>query len=126
MNKKEYKELLQREEWQSKRKIILERDNYKCAKCNCKNNLHVHHKYYLEGKMPWDVPNDCLVTLCDICHKNEHKGKDIKSFVRKNPLKKIFKKLNKNNIRYNNMIKNLSKEDVLLQEKYDKVKNKFK
>jgi 5-methylcytosine-specific restriction endonuclease McrA len=105
-----YKELLQTKEWQNKRKLILKRDNYQCTTCNSKDNLHVHHKYYLEGKMPWEVPDDCLVTLCKICHKKEHKGKNIKSFIKKHPPKNNIKKLNKKRREYNNMLNKLSKE----------------
>lgn len=94
MNKEEYKELLERKEWQDKRKIILKRDNHKCTKCNCNKSLHLHHTYYLEGKMPWEVPDDCLITLCKTCHEKEHKGKDIKTFARKYPPKnKLLKKV---------------------------------
>ena len=125
MNKKDYKELLKREEWKNKRKTILKRDNYKCVKCNCKKTLHVHHTYYLIGKMPWDVPDDCLITLCKICHDKEHKGKNIKSFFRRKPPKNKLKKLSKVERRINNLLKNMSKKDRELQNKYDKIRNKF-
>jgi len=35
--------------------------------------LHVHHKYYQLGLMPWDYPEDALTTVCWICHKELHK-----------------------------------------------------
>lgn len=125
MNKQEYKELLQRKEWQDKREVILKRDNHKCVKCNRNKKLHVHHTYYLIGKMPWEVPDDCLITLCDICHGKEHKGKNIKSFERKRPPKKKLKKLSKKERQINSLINNLSKKDRELQEKYDKLRNKL-
>lgn len=87
MNKEEYSELLKRKEWINKRNSILKRDKRKCVKCSCKKSLHVHHTYYLIGKMPWEVPDDCLITLCKVCHEKEHEGKDIKSFARKYPPK---------------------------------------
>lgn len=34
--------------------------------------LNVHHKYYIEGKKPWEYDNDVLITLCQDCHKLEH------------------------------------------------------
>lgn len=34
--------------------------------------LNVHHKYYIEGKKPWEYDNDALITLCQDCHKLEH------------------------------------------------------
>ena len=36
--------------------------------------LYVHHKYYVNGKNPWEYDNDALVTLCQDCHCNEHKS----------------------------------------------------
>jgi len=87
MNKEEYSEALKSPHWIKKRNIIKKRDGYKCVKCGRKDNLQVHHTYYLEGRNPWDVPNDCLITLCGGCHKKAHKGRDIKSFYRKNPPK---------------------------------------
>ena len=35
-------------------------------------NLHVHHTYYQRGKLPWDYPNEALVTLCWKCHEDIH------------------------------------------------------
>lgn len=37
--------------------------------------LHVHHKYYIVGRKPWDYSNEVLVTLCSDCHKKIHKLK---------------------------------------------------
>jgi hypothetical protein len=37
-------------------------------------NLHVHHTYYQEGKMPWEYPNDALQTLCWSCHESLHEN----------------------------------------------------
>ncbi len=125
MNKKEYRELLQREEWKNKRDSILIRDNHKCVKCGCKNKLHVHHTYYLIDKMPWQVPDDCLITLCSTCHKKEHKGKSINSFVRKSPPKNKIKRSNKKSRYLNNSINKLSKKDKELQEKYNNIRNKL-
>jgi hypothetical protein len=30
--------------------------------------LHVHHRYYLRGKKPWEYDDDALTTLCEDCH----------------------------------------------------------
>jgi hypothetical protein len=95
MNKQEYAKALRRKEWRNKRKEILKRDNYACTKCKDTKELHVHHTYYLEGKMPWEVPNDCLITLCKSCHKKEHEGKSIQSFVRKADKKEPKRKVKK-------------------------------
>lgn len=87
VNKEEYKKALKDPRWLTKRKRIKKRDKYKCVKCNCKDNLHVHHTYYLPNKMPWAVPDDCLITLCKTCHEKEHEGRDIKSFIKAKPPK---------------------------------------
>lgn len=34
--------------------------------------LHVHHKYYIEDKSPWEYDNDALITLCSDCHSETH------------------------------------------------------
>lgn len=34
--------------------------------------LHVHHKYYIHGKYPWDYPDSALVTVCSGCHQKIH------------------------------------------------------
>lgn len=35
-------------------------------------NIHVHHTYYQEGKMPWEYPIDSLHPLCWQCHFKLH------------------------------------------------------
>ncbi len=117
MNRRDYIKALKAPEWKEKRQIILKRDNYKCVVCNCKDNLHVHHKYYLEGKMPWEVPDDCLVTLCKTCHEKEHEGKNIQTFIRR---KKVPRK-NKKEKTYD-----LLKTDRELQKRYDEIRMKGK
>ena len=46
--------------------------------------------------MPWEVPDDCLVTLCGVCHEKEHEGKDIVTFMRHKPPKLTRKEKRKN------------------------------
>jgi hypothetical protein len=56
-----------RPKWQQTRLRIMERDGWKCFACgDAESTLHVHHFYY-DGE-PWDVPDDYLQTLCEICH----------------------------------------------------------
>lgn len=52
----------------------LDRDNYTCQHCGTKNTrLEVHHiKYRSQGGSD-DLDN--LITLCEDCHHNLHKGK---------------------------------------------------
>src|SRR5574343_594541 len=58
--------------WQKKRLDILQRDQWTCQLCDDKKTtLTVHHRYYLPRQEPWDYPDECLVTLCEYCHRAE-------------------------------------------------------
>lgn len=35
-------------------------------------HLEVHHKCYINCKMPWEYSTDALVTLCNWCHQGVH------------------------------------------------------
>ena len=75
MKKEEYYEKLKDPRWQKKRLEILERDEYMCQSCyNSEMTLHVHHMVYNNCE-PWDIPNDCLTTLCERCHNIETEQK---------------------------------------------------
>lgn len=39
--------------------------------------FHVHHTYYQKGKLPWEYPNEALLTLCWECHENLHQNQKI-------------------------------------------------
>jgi hypothetical protein len=66
-----YKEKLLNPKWQKKRLEILSRDNFRCTFCgDSEKTLHVHHLHY-NGKDPWEIENKLLITLCDVCHKDE-------------------------------------------------------
>jgi hypothetical protein len=69
----DYSKLLRHPFWQRKKNAILERDNYQCRHCfEMLQNLQVHHLYYgPAGSMPWEVPDDALITLCELCHEKE-------------------------------------------------------
>lgn len=36
--------------------------------------LHIHHKYYQKGKLPWEYPDEALQTMCWQCHENLHRN----------------------------------------------------
>lgn len=93
MTKEEYEEALKNPQWIRKREDIKDRDNHKCVKCSSDRKLEVHHTYYLKDRMPWQVPDSCLITLCKVCHKKEHLGKPIKSFYRNSPPKEKVKEV---------------------------------
>lgn len=63
-----YNEQLQTPEWFARRDEIKERDNNQCVVCGRQNELQVHHKYYIEGLMAWEHPNEIMVTVCDLHH----------------------------------------------------------
>lgn len=71
-NKYKYSEKLKDPRWQKKRLEVFKRDEFTCQKCyDDESTLHVHHRYYIKGKDPWDYPLDAFVTLCEECHQNE-------------------------------------------------------
>ena len=71
-NKKTYLELLRSPLWQKKRLKILERDNFTCQHCGCKEReLQVHHRVYHKGAKPWEYDDSELITLCNQCHEVE-------------------------------------------------------
>ncbi len=58
----------------------MERDDFTCKKCgDVESTLHVHHKFYVFGREPWEYENDELITLCWECHEEE--GWDKESFM---------------------------------------------
>lgn len=72
-----YGSLLFRPEWRAKREEIINRDK-SCVICASLDTLQVHHRQYHfvvrenTFKMPWDYPNNLLITLCEECHKRGH------------------------------------------------------
>lgn len=83
MDKKEYRLLLKDPRWQAKRLEILDRDNNTCSVCGCDDNLQVHHRVY-EDIAPWEYKDEDLVTMCDGCHKDQHRehGNIYRSYVK--------------------------------------------
>lgn len=69
----DYKEKLLHPLWQKRKAEILIRDNHTCRSCGSTEiTLHAHHLIYIEGKEPWDYPDELLITYCEICHNTEH------------------------------------------------------
>lgn len=68
--KKTYAEKLLDPRWQRRRLEIMERDDFACLSCcSEENTLHVHHRYYMSGREPWEYPDAALITLCEPCHR---------------------------------------------------------
>lgn len=67
-----YSEKLKDPRWQRKRLEILDRDGFICRKCMSHDKtLHVHHKFYITGRDPWEYDESELITVCHICHEIE-------------------------------------------------------
>lgn len=45
-------------------------------------NLHVHHKYYIADRLPWEYEDNELITYCPDCHKKWHEENKVKYYVR--------------------------------------------
>jgi 5-methylcytosine-specific restriction endonuclease McrA len=60
--------------WQKARLAVFERDGWKCRICHDKEtSLHAHHTYYdKNSEGPWDYNLESIVTLCEMCHADEH------------------------------------------------------
>ena len=87
-----YFDLLKSPKWIKKRKRIFKRDGFKCTVCGSDKNLRAHHTYYFKKRVsPWSYPDECLITVCDSCHKNWHEYYEIE--YRDNPIpgKKVKK-----------------------------------
>lgn len=89
-NSSNYDELLRDPRWKKRRKQIINRDNKTCTQCGSTKNLRVHHIYYVEGAMPWEYPDEALVTLCETCHNDYHKK--YKNIVKKKEPAKVSKR----------------------------------
>ena len=67
-----YWEKLQSPKWQKKRLEILSRDNFTCQTCGSQDNqLHVHHRYYVSAREPWEYPDSAFESLCKSCHEDK-------------------------------------------------------
>lgn len=65
-----YADRLKHPRWQRRRLEILNRSNFTCEECGSKEKtLHVHHKLYRKGAMPWEYVDRELQVLCEECHE---------------------------------------------------------
>lgn len=59
--------------WAAVRRIVLERDGWRCVRCGLPGRLEVHHRQRVaDGGAPFDPAN--LETVCWHCHIEEHKA----------------------------------------------------
>lgn len=76
-----YSDLLNCFEWHFMRLKVLIRDAYKCKSCGIVSDLnHVHHKFYIQDQLPWEIDEDALETQCRTCHRKIHDTTNIKVF----------------------------------------------
>ena len=58
--------------WRAKRKIIMERDGWRCQTAGeHAGDLNVHHRNYTTSE-PWNELDENLITLCEKHHQAEH------------------------------------------------------
>lgn len=121
---KQYKEKLLSDEWNEKRLIILERDNFSCRKCKSRGvTLHVHHEIYLKDKNPWQYPNKHLITLCDTCHSWIHGSEEVPVLNELKNVKNLKAKSKKKRIDINKMEDMLRPSDAVLNDRYKQSDN---
>lgn len=61
---------------------ILDDRDFDFIKTDRHSFLHVHHKYYIKGTLPWKYKNDCFETLCVHCHYDLHQKEKVPVYVR--------------------------------------------
>ncbi|QAB15670.1 HNH endonuclease [Hydrogenovibrio thermophilus] len=61
--------------WKTFREEVIELDGKVCSICGRGEPdvyLQVHHKRYVQNKLPWEYPYKDCITLCKGCHAAEH------------------------------------------------------
>jgi hypothetical protein len=59
--------------WQKKRLEALEYAGFRCESCeSTEDQLHVHHRVYVKGRLIWDYEVTELSVLCHSCHEQAH------------------------------------------------------
>jgi 5-methylcytosine-specific restriction endonuclease McrA len=62
---------LESDDWKRKRWLVLKRDGNRCVYCGGRAN-QVHHKRYARRNIGRE-PIEWLVSVCDGCHRKQHK-----------------------------------------------------
>ncbi len=71
-----YAQKLRDPRWRKMRMRILKRDNNTCRCCGHMGlAMHVHHLVYFRDLEPWEYSKMYLVTLCEYCHQQTHRGR---------------------------------------------------
>lgn len=78
MKKLTYAQQLAHPSWQRRRLEMLSAADWKCVGCGAtEEQLHVHHRIYIKGRMAWEYADNELAVLCSKCHGLEHEAKDL-------------------------------------------------
>lgn len=97
-----YTEQIKSPNWQRKRNEILNLRGYKCEQCgDTQTQLHVHHRFYIKGRMIHEYDNDVLQVLCEKCHSEVHNKKeniDFKKYMEYEDIIEHFKNYDKNSL----------------------------
>lgn len=73
-----YSEQLDTPQWKAFREFIFVVRGHKCEVCGKPTKLQIHHLHYVANRFAWEyLPNDVIV-VCNDCHRNIHKIKDVK------------------------------------------------
>ena len=67
---------LNKTRWRAARRVVLDRDGWRCTQCKRPGRLEVHHKRPLKDRSDEDEDKydpDALVTLCRRCHFDAHR-----------------------------------------------------
>jgi hypothetical protein len=63
-------------EWKLFRKELLRLEDERCTRCFLGRDdgvvLHIHHKFYVFGRKPWQYRYEDCEVLCQSCHAQEH------------------------------------------------------
>ena len=69
----DYAQKLKDPKWQKRRLEMLEIANWQCNVCHDeKEELHIHHIEYFQGRDPWEYSDDEMICLCKTCHALMH------------------------------------------------------
>lgn len=105
----DYKQRLKRPKWQKKRLEMLEKHNWRCDICDdTETCLHLHHKKYEYGRLPWEYQDGNFSVLCERCHfdvellklekkHNEHLNKKLTDWYKSDEFKEISNAYKKEN-----------------------------
>lgn len=76
--KNEFLERYKDPRWQKLRLLKMEQVDFECECCGSKDiTLNIHHKLYVKGAMPWEYGLGELECLCENCHNEKYRLKNI-------------------------------------------------